>query len=147
MNNKVTISLIIVGVLLCIIGFQGEVSSELRTWTLIDDRVWKSNGKNKIEAHFWYKKFGRDDSPDLVNLQLPTGEKISVPANYLSIEDQNFVIPPGAALRGLGVLLCIGTWVLSGILSKGGGGGVSGGAGVGACGGGGGCGGGCGGGE
>ena len=81
MRKKVPLILIIIGIVIVVIGSQGEVSKELRTWTLIGDRVWKSNGKNEIEARFLYKRFGRDESPDQVLLKLVSGEKIWVLEN------------------------------------------------------------------
>ena len=137
MRKKVPLILIIIGIVIIVIGSQGEVSKELRTWTLIGDRVWKSNDKNEIEARFLYKRFGRDESPDQVLLELVSGEKISVPVSFLSSRDQNFVIPPGKGWRVLGGLIVLGGWFGGSIFgSKGGG--VFGGFG-------GGCGGGCGG--
>ena len=159
MNSIVAISLIILGPLLIFISFQGEgwgeVSSELRTWTLVGDEVWESNAKNKIQAQFIRKTFGRNETPEpQYILKLASGERVWVPENSLSIEDQDFVEPKGVSLRGLlrgvGVFLMFGTMPLSlSFLSRRGGGGsgfYSGGEGGGGCGGGG-CGGGCGGGE
>ena len=104
MRKKVPLILILIGIVIIVIGSQGEVSKELRTWTLIGDRVWKSNDKNEIEARFLYKRFGRDESPDQVLLMLVSGEKILVPVSFLSTRDQNFVIPPGTGWRVLGGL-------------------------------------------
>ena len=50
MKGKIILLFIIIGVVFLIIGFQGEVSKELRTWALTGDRVWGSNNKKKIEA-------------------------------------------------------------------------------------------------
>ena len=58
MKGKIILLFIIIGVVFLIIGFQGEVSKELRTWALTGDRVWGSNNKKKIEAKFVNKKFG-----------------------------------------------------------------------------------------
>ena len=88
MRKKVPLILIIIGIVIIVIGSQGEVSKELRTWTLISDKVWESNGKNEIEARFLYKRFGRDESPDQVLLKLVSDEKISVPVSFLSSRDQ-----------------------------------------------------------
>ena len=88
MRKKVPLILIIIGIVIIVIGSQGEVSKELRTWTLIGDRVWESNGKNEIEARFLYRRFGRDESPDQVLLKLVSDEKISVPVSFLSSRDQ-----------------------------------------------------------
>ena len=123
MRKKVPLILILIGIVIVVIGSQGEVPKELRTWTLIGDRVWESNGKNEIEARFLYKSFGRDESPDQVLLELVSGEKIWVLENSLSVEDQNFVIPPGKGWRGLGILIVLGGWFGGSIFgSKGGGG-------------------------
>ena len=123
MKKKVPLILIIIGIVIVVIGSQGEVSKELRTWTLIGDRVWKSNDKNEIEARFLDKRFGRDESPDQVLLESVSGEKISVPVSLLSSRDQNFVIPPGKGWRGLGILIVLGGWFGGSIIrSKGGGG-------------------------
>ena len=145
MRKKVPLILILIGIVIVVIGSQGEVPKELRTWTLIGDRVWKSNDKNEIEARFLYKRFGRDESPDQVLLELVSGEKIWVLENSLSVEDQNFVIPPGAGIRVLGILMVLGGVFGGGFFgSKGGGGSAGSGGGCGSsCGGG--CGGGCGG--
>jgi len=126
--------LIIIGIVIIVIGSQGEVSKELRTWTLISDKVWESNGKNKIEARFLYRRFGRDESPDQVLLELVSGEKIWVLKNSLSIEDQNFVIPPGSDMEFFGTLIAFGGFIVYGTFGSKGGGGSGGGDGDG-CGG------------
>ena len=126
MRKKAPLILIIIGIVIIFIGSQGEVSKELRKWTLIGDRVWKFNDKNEIEARFLYKRFGRDESPDQVLLKLVSGEKISVPVSFLSSRDQNFVIPPGKGWRGLGILIVLGGWFGGSIFGSNGGGGSGG---------------------
>ena len=68
MMKRWKIVIIIIGVALCIIGSQFEVSTEPRVWTLIDDKVWKFNGTNKVEAKFVSKGNG------IVSIKLNSGE-------------------------------------------------------------------------
>ena len=110
MAKMVPLSIMIVGIVICVISSEAEISKELRTWTLIDDKVWnkietkflskeKSNTKNKLKANLISKGNGK------VRLKLTTGERISLSENALSVEDRNFLIPAGGGWRPLGRLL------------------------------------------
>ena len=98
MAKIVPLSIMIVGIVICVISSEAEIeiSKELRTWTLIDDKVWnkietkflskeKSNIKNKLKANLISKGNGK------VRLKLTTGERISLSENALSVEDRNFL--------------------------------------------------------